>query len=149
SETLLGGAENDVYMFNRGAGSNVIFDNGTTTQAVEQVVFTTEGGGGQKGAGGILDSLFRSSYARVLSASVTLIRAGYHGMNQYHMLSQTPVTDGYGNVVDYTDHVIGYAPGTQTVQVSNGTNTLSFGAGISVSDLEVQASGNDLVVAVK
>ena len=50
-------------------------------------------------------------------------------------------------------NVIGYAARssttTQTIQVSNGTNTLSFGSGISASDLEVQASGNDLIVAVK
>jgi len=64
-------------------------------------------------------------------------------------LSSTPETDAYGNITGYWEHVIGYVASTQTVQVSNGANTLSFGAGISVSDLEVQASGNDLIVAVK
>jgi hypothetical protein len=46
--------------------------------------------------------------------------------------------------------VIGYAPRSQTttqkVQVRNGANTLLFGSGISVQDLKVQFSDNDLIV---
>ena len=38
---------------------------------------------------------------------------------------------------------------TQTVQSSNGANTISFGSGIAVGDIEVEASGNDLVIGVK
>ena len=42
-ETLLGGAENDTYVFDRGAGSVVVYDNATTTQttttSTEQLVF--------------------------------------------------------------------------------------------------------------
>ena len=136
-EHLLGGSENDTYVFNRGAGSNVIFDNAMGTQTVnttvEQAVFSSS-------------SIYQSRYYNQIVPQ--------YGINESRILSRSSV-DSYGYTWPGAPwlNVIGYAARssttTQTIQVSNGTNTLSFGSGISASDLEVQASGNDLIVAVK
>src|SRR6185312_12485326 len=67
----------------------------------------------------------------------------------------TYITNGYGTYVKtlngYMDVVRGYqaVTQTQTVQASNGTNTLSFGPGISVADIQVEASGNDLIIGLR
>ena len=138
-ETLLGGAGNDTYVFDRGSGPTTIFDNATTTQTVtttsKQLVWSGDVG----------------EYSIVFWAAA-------FNFNDPVITSRTPVYsyDGYGNrtgIAGYDDSVLGYRTSTQTttqtVQASGGANTLQFGAGISVSDLEVQASGNDLIIGVK
>ena len=138
-ETLLGGAGNDTYVFDRGSGPTTIFDNATTTQTVtattEQLVWSFNG----------FEMGQTTSYIQAEFA------AEYH-LNEVVITSRTPIYN-YQYIVNYYDHLNGYravtTTSTQTVQASGGANTLQFGAGISVSDLEVKASGNDLIIGVK
>ena len=139
-ETLLGAAENDTYVFDRGAGSISIYDNATTTHTttttVEQLVW--QGYASEPLNYGGLDEYYRNLNEIVVTAR----------RPQYSY-------DNYGNRFrsGYIDSVNGYQAvaqtTTQTVQVSNGANTLQFGPGIAVTDIEVKASGNDLIIAVK
>jgi YD repeat-containing protein len=133
-ETMLGGAENDTYVFGRGAGSVVIYDNATTT--TEQLVWQNV------------------VVAEPATVSAVNARYGLH-LNYIQVIQRSPTysygTDGYGNptrtFAGYEDSINGFQ--AHTVQSSNGANTISFGSGIAVSDIEVEASGNDLIIGVK
>ena len=151
-EDLLGGSENDVYVFNRGAGSNVIYDNAMGTQTithtgtttVEQEVFSS--------------ASFAAGYAGNYNPPGFVVEWDYYrffvpqyGINESRILSSVGASGNpYIDVIGYAARTVSTTyTTTQPIQVSNGANTLLFGSGISASDLEIQASGNDLIVAVK
>ena len=151
-EDLLGGSENDVYVFNRGAGSNVIYDNAMGTQTithtgtttVEQEVFNS--------------ASFAAGYAGNYNPPGFVVEWDYYrffvpqyGINESRILSSVGASGNpYIDVIGYAARTVSTTyTTTQPIQVSNGANTLLFGSGISASDLEIQASGNDLIVAVK
>jgi len=155
NDTLLGGAGNDTYAFNRGDGTDAVYDDYrydqtytytytyeyTYNYTYETVVYP--GRGLQD-----WDSYFATaSFYGITRTDVVNEISGYDDNGNYYHL---------GEFIGYQSQVgtaigtaVGTATGTQVVQGDGGSDTLAFGSGIAPSDLMFQLSGNDLIVGVR
>jgi hypothetical protein len=121
SDVLRGDAGSDTYVFSRGDGADTISDDYRATQ--------------------------NYSYQAVAWQGWATPTTYYNSIVPAYGINQTVVSvDGGGGMGAW----IGYTTviGTQTVHSDGGSDTLSFGAGISASDLAITLSGDDLIVGV-
>jgi hypothetical protein len=138
NNTLQGSGGNDTYVYNRGDGTDTVVDHYevpepyTYTSTYDVVVFPEE----MVDWDTYWDSdvpLYGITRTVVVSESITYDDSGAE--------THTGVFVGYQSQV-------GTATGMQMVHVDGGNDTLSFGPGISASDIEIKQSGNDLIVGV-
>ncbi|KRR27784.1 hypothetical protein CQ14_07985 [Bradyrhizobium lablabi] len=120
SDLLKGGGGNDTYVFARGDGADTVYDDYRTT-----------------------------------TTTTTWVTSGYY--TQQYVSDGYYSSDGYGNSywvdtsyyqtvwVD-TSH---YVSNTVENRYDGGADVLSFGSGVSASDLLISLSGNDLIIGVK
>jgi Ca2+-binding RTX toxin-like protein len=119
ADTLKGDLGNDVYVFNRGDDADVVYDDVRVSQSY--------------------------SYEQIAWQGWTT-PADYFGrvVPSYGITKTVVAVDGGGGVGAW----VGYKMivGTQVVRSDGGADVLSFGTGISASDLSAALSGTDLIV---
>jgi hypothetical protein len=127
NDTLHGSAGNDTYAFNRGDGTDTVYDDYRYSQS-----YTYEAA--------VFDQVM----------AVNDFYAMPSNFNYVEIVNAWVGQDDSGNATEYGE-CIGYVPqtGTQVVHADGGSDTLSFGQGIAASDIEIQLSGNDLIVGVR
>jgi Ca2+-binding RTX toxin-like protein len=130
---LEGGAGNDAYQFGRGSGWDVVRDEAKQLATV------------------ISSQSYSTSYQQTYT---------YSYISGYHM-----VTSGGGDKGGTTTEVADYSTGSQTATFTDpgprsvttqtwqyidaGQDTLQFGTGVSISDVALKISGNDLLIGLR
>ena len=122
NDLLWGDAGNDSYIFNRGDGLDTVYDNYSYLQNYSYQAIAWQG------------------WATPATYYNSIVPA--YGINQ--TVIAVDGSGGMGAWIGYTT-----VTGTQTVRGDGGTDTLTFGAGISASDITTVLSGNDLTVGVR
>jgi 20S proteasome alpha/beta subunit len=140
NDTLLGGGGNDTYVFARGDGADKIADHYEYEQPYA----------------------YTYSYDAVVLPETSYEDSSVYwdqvvptyGITRTYVVEEHFVQDENGNVLHHSGTFIGFqsregtATATQMVHGYGGFDTLSFGAGITASDIEILRSGNDLIVGV-
>jgi Ca2+-binding RTX toxin-like protein len=135
-DTLLGGAGNDVYVFGRGYGFATVFDD------VQQVSTSTT-----------TSTVVTTTTTVTPTTSYTYTTTPTYGTTAKGAQYQTgTITTTQSQVYNVTTTNVVSTPTTvtttMTTHLDGGSDTLSFKAGIKVADVMMQASGNNLVVAL-
>jgi trimeric autotransporter adhesin len=127
SDTLEAGSGNDTFVFGRGYGFDTIIDN------VEQFSTTT---------GTTTTPVVSTTSSAVVTAERTSVISG-----KTEVTTTVMVTSFATETV--TNNVVNTVTTTVTTHVDGGADTLLFKSGVAVSDLMIEQSGNNLVVALR
>jgi Ca2+-binding RTX toxin-like protein len=121
ADLLKGGGGNDTYVFARGDGADIVYDDYRTPSTV--TTWVTSGYNTQQ-----------------------WVSVGYWAGDGYGTTYWVETGGYYQTVWVDTSH---YETSTVDVRQNGGADVLSFGSGVSASDIVIQVSGNDLIVGVK